>query len=34
MSHDILFISIGLVIGGLIIALVYLRLFKSDKAGK
>jgi DNA recombination protein RmuC len=32
MPHDILFISIGLVIGGMITALAYPRLFKPDKA--
>ncbi len=34
MLHDILFISIGLIIGGLITALAYPRLFKPDKANK
>ena len=34
MLHDILFISIGLVIGGLITALAYPRLFKPDKANR
>ena len=34
MQHDILFLFIGFVIGGLIIALIYPLLFKSDKVDK